>query len=38
MEVSLKKYMNEHMENKTTITIPVVLRNKLVSMMILGIP
>ena len=29
MEVSLKEYMTEHMENKTTITIPVVLRNKL---------
>jgi hypothetical protein len=29
MEVSLKEYLTEHMENKTTITIPVALRNKL---------
>jgi len=29
MEVSLKEYLTEHMENKTTITIPITLRNKL---------
>lgn len=29
MEVILKEYATEHMKNKTTITIPIILRNKL---------
>ena len=29
MEISLKEYLTEQMEDKTTISIPIILRNKL---------